>query len=80
MKIFIRICLSLCAAALFATPANAQFYNPWSGWWGAGYYGSPAYTAPVYTSYYGSPSYTSFYGSYSSASPSYGCCGIAAPA
>ncbi len=79
MKIFIRICLSLCAAALFATPANAQFYNPWSGWWGAGYYGSQAYYTPSYTSYYGSPSYTSFYGSSSSGSPSYGCCGTAAP-
>lgn len=77
MKLSIRTCLLLCAVALFATPANAQY---WSGWWGAGYYGSPAYTAPVYTSYYGSPSYTSFYGSYSSASPSYGCCGTAAPA
>ena len=77
MKLFIRISLSLCAAAMFATPANAQY---WSGWWGAGYYGSPAYAAPVYSSYYGSPSYTSFYRSYSSGSPSYGCCGTAAPA
>lgn len=75
MKLFIRICLSLCAAALFASTANAQYLNPWSGWWGAGYYGSPAYSAPVYTSYYGSPSYTSFYGSSSSS-----CCGTAAPA
>lgn len=66
MKLFIRICLSLCAAALCSTPANAQYWNPWSGWWGAGYYGSPAYAAPVYTSYYGSPSY--------------GCCGTATPA
>lgn len=65
MKISIRICLSLCAAALFATPANAQFYNPWSGWWGAGYYGSPAYYTPSYTSFY--------------RSSSYGCCGTAAP-
>ena len=71
MKLFIRICLSLCAAALCATPANAQYWNPWSGWWGAGYYGSPAYAAPVYTSYYGSSSY---------GSPSYGCCGTATPA
>ena len=71
MKLFIRICLSLCAAALFAAPANAQYRNPWSGWWGAGYYGSPAYAAPVYTSYYGSSSY---------GSPSYGCCGTATPA
>ena len=71
MKLFIRICLSLCAAALLATPANAQYWNPWSGWWGAGYYGSPAYAAPVYTSYYGSYNY---------GSPSYGCCGTGAPA
>lgn len=77
MKLFIRICLSLCAAALFATPADAQY---WSGWWGAGYYGSPAYSAPVYTSYYGSSSSTSFYGSANYGSPSYGCCGTAAPA
>ena len=66
MKMFIRICLSLCAAAMFATSASAQYWNPWSGWWGAGYYGSPAYAAPVYTSYYGSSSS--------------GCCGTAAPA
>ena len=79
MTIFMRICLSLCAAALFATPANAQFFNPWSGWWGAGYYGSQSYYAPSYTSYYGSPSYTSFYGSSNYGSPSYGCCGTAAP-
>ena len=65
MKLFIRICLSFCAAALFANTANAQYLSPWSGWWGAGYYGSPAYSAPSYTSYYGSPSF--------------GCCGTAAP-
>lgn len=80
MKLFIRICLSLCAAAMFASPAGAQYWNPWSGWWGAGYYGTPAYSAPVYTSYYGSPSYTSFYGSSNYGSPSSGCCGTGAPA
>ena len=66
MKLFIRICLSLCAAAVFATSANAQYWNPWSGWWGAGYYGSPVYAAPVYTTYYGS--YNSGFSSYG------GCC------
>jgi len=80
MKLFIRICLSLCAAALFATTANAQYWNPWNGWWGTGYYGSPAYAAPVYSSYYGSRSSTSFYGSANYGSSSWGCCGTASPA
>ena len=80
MKLFIRIGLSLCAAVLSAAPASAYCLFPFGGWWGAGYYDSPAYSAPSYSSYYGSPSYTSYYGGgYSSAAPSYGCCGTAAP-
>ncbi|MEZ6035027.1 MAG: hypothetical protein R3C17_18185 [Planctomycetaceae bacterium] len=78
MKFCIRIALSMCVAALLATPASACCLFPFGGWWGAGYYGSPAYTAPAYSSYYSAPSYTSFYGAFSA--PSYGCCGTAAPA
>ena len=78
MKFCIRIALSMCVAALLATPASACCLFPFGGWWGAGYYGSPAYTAPAYSSYYNAPAYTSFYGSFSA--PSYGCCGNSAPA
>ena len=75
MKLFIRISLSLCAAVLSAAPASACCL--FGGWWGAGYYGSPAYSAPSYSSYYGSPAYTSYYGGGYDASS--GCCGTAAP-
>jgi serine/threonine protein kinase len=78
MKFCIRIALSMCVAALLATPASACCLFPFGGWWGAGYYGSPAYTAPAYSSNYSAPAYTSFYGAFSA--PSYGCCGNSAPA
>ncbi|MDA1231638.1 MAG: hypothetical protein O2856_12765 [Planctomycetota bacterium] len=88
MKLLVRICLSLCIAVVLAAPASAGYLYPFGGWWGAGYYGTPLYAAPAYSSYYGAPSYAGYYGSTSYSSfygggsvvlSSNGCCGNAAP-
>lgn len=79
MKLLSQFAVAVCAAALFAAPASACCLFPFGGWWGAGYYGMPAYSAPGpaystnYAPYYGpwgSPSYVASYGS----SYGNGCC------
>lgn len=79
MKLLASICLSLCIAVVLAAPASAGYLYPSGGWWGAGYYGTPIYSAPAYSSFYGSPTYSSFYGGSSVLSSSDGCCGNATP-